>query len=73
MSMKVALIFLFQKSLYSFRDLKEMFAINHLKCWSLVREEQIEAGKTTVWKDCTADATVNAHPLSTLSVIYFAK
>lgn len=40
--------FLFQKSLYSFRDLKEIFSINHLKCWSLVREKQIETGKTII-------------------------
>lgn len=40
--------FFLQKSLYSFRDLKEVFAINYLNCWLLLREEQIETGKTIV-------------------------
>lgn len=67
--------FLFvQKSPYFFRDLKEIFAINYLHCWLLLREKQTEKDKTVVCKErnifhCTTDATLNAYPLSNLSVI----
>lgn len=58
----------------TFKDSKEIFAINYLQCWLLLKEKQIGTEKTVFCKErkifnCTTDATLNAYPLSNLSVI----